>query len=499
MPRSPRRLCALLAALTFALPLPAAELPDLGDSSGRVLDANAERILGRQVMLQIRSSGGYMEDPEINAYLEQIGHRLTAADPTIEGEFQFFAVPSREINAFALPGGYVGINTGLILLTQSESELASVMAHEISHVTQHHIARQMEGQGASQWAMLAGLAAAILAGASGNGQAAQAAVMGTIAGQAQTQLNYTRKHEREADQQGIQLLDKAGFDQSAMATFFQRMQNATRIQESNAPGYLRSHPLTTERIATAQDRALAAPYRQVPDSVDYLLVRALVRSYEGSPEEAITLLKGQLTAIRPEQRNAARYGLAATHLRAKDYSQGLAEVATLDNAGFRHPMLEAMAGQLLQQAGRLPQALARYESALARYPNHLQLVYDYPRALILARKDKEAIEFTETRLQSLRQDPNLHRLAAEAHAHLGHQAQSHYHQGEAYALEGQRREAIQQLELALRARDTSEPQLMIIEGRLIALRQEQLRERNQPGFRPERPGLAHLDTPGNQP
>jgi predicted Zn-dependent protease len=490
----------LLTALVFALPLQAANLPDLGDSSGRVLDANAERVLGRQVMQQLRGSGGYMEDPEVNAYLEQIGHRLTNADPTIEGEFQFFAVPSREINAFALPGGYVGVNTGLILLTQSESELASVLAHEISHVTQHHIARQMEGQSASQLAMLAGLAAAVLAGASGNGQVAQAAMIGSLAGQAQSQINYTREHEREADRIGMNLLQQSGFDPSAMATFFQRMQQATRVQENNAPGYLRSHPLNTERIANAQDRALAAPYRQVPDSVDYLLVRALIRSYEGTPEEAVALLKGQLTASRPEQRNAARYGLAATHLRANNYAEGMAEILALDKAGFHHPMVEAMAGQLLQQGGRLPDALSRYEAALARYPNHLQLVYDYPRALILARKDKEAAEFAEARLRSERQDASLHRLAAEAHAHLAHQTQSHYHQGEAYALEGQRREAIQQLELALRARDASEPQLMIIEERLLALRQEQLRERSQPGFRPERPdrpGLSPANTGGN--
>ncbi|MGB0127138.1 MAG: M48 family metalloprotease, partial [Rhodocyclaceae bacterium] len=156
--RLPLARTALLVALAAPLThqaIWAADLPDLGESSESVLSHQAERKLGAEAMQQLRSGGGYLDDPEVNAYLNRIGLRLTAADPSITGEFEFFAVPASEINAFALPGGHIGINSGLILAAENESQLASVLAHEISHVTQHHTARQMAGQTHSQLATLA--------------------------------------------------------------------------------------------------------------------------------------------------------------------------------------------------------------------------------------------------------------------------------------------------------------------------------------------------------
>lgn len=477
------RLRAGLAALVVALSpgwAPAAgALPDLGDSSARVLDPQAERAIGRQVMRQLRSSGGYFNDPEVNAYLDGLGRRLVAGDADLSGDFEFFAVGAPEINAFALPGGYVGVHTGLILATESESELASVLAHEITHVTQHHIARQMEAQSASQLAMLAGMAAAILAGASGNSQAAQAAVTGATAGAMQNQINYSRDFEREADRIGFQLLDKAGFDPRAMASFFQRLQQATRLQDSKTPGYLRTHPLTYERVAEAQDRAFASPYKQVRDSLEYQLVRALLRSYEGTPDEAVAALGKQLETPRIEARNAARYGLAAARLRAGKFDAAMAEVQALDKAGFRHPMVEALAGQTLLQSGQYGPARTRYEAALARYPDHLQLVYDYPRTLIKARDFSTAARFTETQVSRRRDDSTLHEIAAEAYAGIGRQTLSHYHLGEMYALRGDTREAVQQMEIATRAQDSGEQAQAQAEGRLVALRKRQREERKE--------------------
>lgn len=483
MPRpTARRLHAGLAALLVALlPLQApaldTSLPDLGDSSAAALSPSAERSIGQQVMRQLRASGSYLDDPEVNAYLESLGRRLLAGDSDTTGDFQFFAVNSPEINAFALPGGYVGVNVGLILLSENESELASVLSHEITHVTQHHIARQMEAQSISNLAMLAGLAAAILAGAGGHGDAAQAAAIGSSAGAVQNQLNYTRDFEREADRIGYQRLTKAGFDPRAMASFFQRLQQATRTQDSKTPGYLRTHPLTYERIAEAQDRAFSSPYKQVPDSVDYLLVRALLRSYEGTAEDAMAILGKQLESTRPEQRNAARYGLAATRLRAGKLTEAWTEIQALDKANFHHPMVEGLAGQILLQSGQYAAAKTRYEAALARYPNHLQLIYDYPRNLIKARDYATAARFCEQQLARLRGDWTLHEIAAEAYAATGRQTLSHYHLGEAYALQGNLREAIQQLEIATRAQDSGEQAQTQAETRLTALRQQQREER----------------------
>lgn len=498
-PRLRAGLAALLVALTPGWSTAdSASLPDLGDSSASVLSAQGERTLGRQVMNQIKSSGGYLDDPEVNAYLESLGHRLLAGDPDASGEFQFFAMNSPEINAFALPGGYVGVNSGLILLTENESELAAVLAHETTHVTQHHIARQMEAQSRANVGMLAGLAAAILAGVAGNGQAAQAAAIGASAGAMQSQLSYTRDFEREADRIGYQRLVRAGFDPRAMAAFFQRLQQATRLQEGNAPGYLRTHPLTFERIAEAQDLALSSPYKQVPDSIEYLLVRALLRSYEGTPEDAIVYLRKQLDTAHGDARNATLYGLAATLLRAGKFSEAMGEIRTLDKAGFSHPMVEALAGQILLQSGQYPAALARYEAALARYPNHMQLVYDYPRTLLKAGNAPAAARFVESQLSRRRDDRSLLEIAAEAQAKIGHQTLSHYHLGELYALQGNLKEAIQQMEIAVRAQDSGEQAQALVEGRLVALR-KQLRDerldRNGVGAR----GPGNLTDPATAP
>src|SRR5947209_11065319 len=187
-------------------------------------------------------------------------------------DFEFFGVADPTINAFALPGGYIGINTGLILLTQNESELAAVLAHEISHVTQHHLTRAAAGQQRSLLYALGALALGIAAARSNSassGQMASAGIMGAQAIAIQSQINYTREHEYEADRIGFQRLDAAGFDVYAAATVMERLQKSTRFADSTAPNYLRDHPVTYERIAEAQARAQGKPYRQVTDSLDF--------------------------------------------------------------------------------------------------------------------------------------------------------------------------------------------------------------------------------------
>jgi predicted Zn-dependent protease len=381
-----RKIFTLLAIMVHAVSAIAAPLalPELGDASQAVLSPQAEQAMGEIAMHNLRASGAYFNDPEVNAYLNNLGYRLVSSDSTISSHFEFFAVDDPAINAFAMPGGYIGVNTGLVLATQNESQLASVLAHEISHVTQHHIARAIAAQSGSQLATIATVAAAILAAKSGNSQALPAAMTSMTAAQIQGQINFTRENELEADRMGFQLLDKAGFDTRAMAEFFEQMGKLTRTSETNTPAYLRSHPLTPQRIAEAQDRAYGKPYRQISTSLDYSLVHALLRSYEGTAEDAIAASGANLKEGRFNNRSAAMYGYAAALLRGKEYTQAMLEINVLDREGTRHPMIEALAGQVLQQSGQLQAARQRYESALSRYPGHMQLVYDYPRTLMLA-------------------------------------------------------------------------------------------------------------------
>ncbi|MGB0126439.1 MAG: M48 family metalloprotease, partial [Rhodocyclaceae bacterium] len=311
---------------------------------------------------------------------------------------------------------------------------------------------------------------AILAARAGGGQAASGVMATAVAAQAQSQINFTREHEQEADRIGFKLLVDAGFDPQAMATFFGRLQQANRAMDSTTPGYLRSHPLTHRRIAEAQDRALNAPYRQVADSAEFPLVQALLKSYSGTPEEAVARLRDNLQRSMPEKRNAARYGYAAALLRAKAYPQALTQIEGLDRGGFTHPMVEAMAGQILQQSGQYAAALQRYERALKRYPAYLQLVYDYPRTLLLAKRHAAAAAFAEQELALHRGNADLHQIAAEAYAGLGQRMKSHLHQGEYYAAIGNLQRATEQFEIALRSGDGKFQDLSVADMRLRELR-----------------------------
>jgi predicted Zn-dependent protease len=452
----------------------APRLPDLGDESEAGVTPAQERKLGESVVAQIRASGGYLDDPEVNDYLNELGNRLVSAGAD-RFDFEFFAVPDPSINAFALPGGFVGVNTGLVLLAQSESELASVLAHEITHVTQRHYTRSLAGQQRSLLYSLAALAVAIAASRSGSssaGQATSAAVASAQALAIQTQLNYTREHEYEADRIGYQRLVRAGFDPTSMATFMDRLQKSNRFADGNAPSYLRSHPITYERVAEAQARAYGERYRQVGDSLDFHLVRALLRSYTGTDREAVAYFRAALAEGKFNNPVATRYGLVAALLRAKDVAAAKQELAKLEAEAPTHPMIDAMAGHVLMESGDLPAAIARFEQALAKYPNKMQLVYDYPDALAKAGRGADAARFVETQLARFPGNGPLHRVAAQVYGTMGRMTLHHRHQAEYFAWAGNLRAAVLQMELAAKAGDGDFYQYSVVETRLRTLRRE---------------------------
>jgi predicted Zn-dependent protease len=482
--RPARRPLVALIALALALqplapafaPIASAQtLPDLGDESQTMLSPSQEYKLGLDVVRQIRGAGVYLDDPEVNDYLNELGHRLVAARVDSTYDFEFFAVADPSINAFALPGGFVGVNTGTILLAQTESELAAVLAHEISHVTQHHMTRMAAKSQRSMLLSLAALALAIASTrskSSSSGDMTQAAIASAQALAIQGQINFTRENEYEADRIGFQRLEVAGYDVTAMATFMKRLQKAGTFADGTAPSYLRTHPVTYERIAEAEARAASVPYRQVPDSLDFQMVRALLKSYMGTDREAVAFFDDALAERKFNSEIAARYGLVASLLRAKNYKRARTELATLEKMAPPHPMIDAMAGHVLMESGDLQAAIARFESGLARYPNKMQLVYDYPEALLKAGRARDAARFIETELVRFPNDGPLHRIAARAYADLGSNLQQHRHQGEFYAWQGDLRGAVVQYELASKSNDGDFYQTSVVETRLRTLRKE---------------------------
>jgi beta-barrel assembly-enhancing protease len=472
-----RRLIAAILACTLALPpVYADELPELGDAASNDLSLSTEKKVGQQIMHEIRwREPAYLDDADVEAYLNQLGGRLTAVSNDPGFGFYFFPINDPNINAFAMPGGYIGVHTGLILSAQTESELAGVLAHEISHVTQRHIARQVFQSKQIGMASMVAMALALLAARS-SGQMAGAAIATTQAGAISAQLAFSRDFEREADRQGFDILRKAGFDVRGMGVFFERLQKAVGLYENNATAYLRTHPLTGERLSDMQNREQAVPYRQVADSVDFQLVRAKLRAMLGTPVEAVKDLTKLLSERKFASETAIRYGLAFALYRNRDWLGAEREVETLRRLKVSAAMLEHLRADLRIAQGDSAGGLTIYRDAMVRFPLNQGLNYGYGSALLGARRYEEALRFVEAQLGNYPEDVRLHKMRAESYAGLGKQAMQHRSLAEVFALQGQTAGAVEQLQLAQKAGDANFFEMSSIDARLRELKQRQIEE-----------------------
>lgn len=461
---------AFLLLLLLAMPRALAQgLPDLGDVAQSSFSPQQERRLGERIMREIRADRSYYDDAEATDYLNRLGNRLAARSPDTRQEFDFFLIRDGQINAFALPGGFIGVNTGLMLASQSESEVASVVAHEIAHVTQRHIVRMIDQQRQSGVAALASMAAALLLSRV-SGDAAGAALAFGQAGAIQSQLNFTRENERDADRVGLLILDQAGFDPHAMASFFERMQRATRVYEGGAPSYLRTHPLTYERIADIQNRTQGMAYRQVPDSLDFQLIRAKFRAELDAPGEAVKYFQQSLVERKFLSEEASRYGLVASLLRARDYARARKELELLRKQVPAHAIVDTLTCEFGLAAYGPERTLPCFREALKTYPGYRALVYGYAEALLQAKRADEALRFVEGRLQTVANDHRLYFLQARGYAALNRRLAQHRAQAEAYARLGNVPAAIEQLQIGLKSGDGDFFQLSSAEARLRELR-----------------------------
>ncbi|MBI3370511.1 MAG: M48 family metallopeptidase [Betaproteobacteria bacterium] len=466
----------VVATLCVAPRAWAQALPDLGDASGGVLSARMERRIGESIAREIRyRDPSFLDDAEVSDYLNSLGHRLVALSPGARLDFEFFAIRDSAINAFALPGGFIGVHTGLLLAAESESELASVLAHEISHVTQRHIARLIGAEQQMSVPTMAALVLAVLASRS-RPDLAQGAMIASQAGALQSQINYTRDFEREADRVGFALLTAAGFDVSAMPVFFEKLQRATRVFDDGTPSYLRTHQVTTERIADAQARVAQAPYRQHADLVEFQLVRAKLRAETGEARDAVTQFSTALRDRRYADETAARYGLASALLRERRFKEAAAAAMQLRSASVKSPMIESLAARTSQAAGDASRAFEILRAARERYPHSRPLAYAWLEALQAAGRTQEALAAVGEQLRAWPRDARLYAFQAKTYSTLGKRALQHQSQAEFYALQGVLPAAIEQLQLAQAAGDGSFYELSSVDARLKVLREEHARE-----------------------
>ncbi|MDQ8021762.1 MAG: M48 family metalloprotease [Moraxellaceae bacterium] len=477
--RRPLRQATLLA-LVAALAVPpapaqmASSLPDLGDASQADLSPAMERRAGEQVMREIRfRERSYVDDPELENYLNAVGARLVTAAGASPQDFTFFALRDNTINAFAMPGGLIGVHTGLLLTTQTESELASVLGHEIGHIQQRHIARMLAQQGNSSILVVASLIAAILAARSNSNVPAALASAGQAAA-IQQQLGFSRDAEMEADRVGFSILQAGGFDVQGMPNFFERMQRANRFNEGNAPNYLRTHPLTSDRVADTAARAHDVRPRQVTDTPEFALLRAKLDAERGNASDALARFQAQNGTSLTEQ--AARwYGLTRVYLRERQFEQATTALAKLRE--FRYPsyMVETLGADLLRAQGKHAEAARVCHDARARWPAQSALMYCETQAWLAANEPQKALDTTGGRILPDSQDYRRYALQAQAYEALGKPALQHRAQAELYVLQGALPAAIDQLQMAQRGGTGDFYEQSIIDARLRELR-SRLRE-----------------------
>ncbi|MGA3842782.1 M48 family metalloprotease [Ralstonia nicotianae] len=478
---------------------PTYELPDMGDPSTAALSPEMERRLGDRVMRQIRRDPDYVPDPLLSDYLNDIGYRLIeaarrqhVAGSTSASSFELFAVRDPGINAFALPGGYIGVNTGTLVATESESELASVLGHEIGHVLQRHIARGIDKSGESMWIALASILLAGLA-ATKSGDAAQALAVGGQAAAVSNQLAFSRGAEREADRVGFTLLTGAGYNPDGMPDFFRRLQRVSSIADTGAvPGYARTHPLTGERIADMEDRARGLPHPRQPQRPAFGFAKVRARVLQETSTSAYldvrNAMRSQLASAPDapaEKRAALWYGIAVAEQLAGQLDpaeQALLEARRLHGniPGLTSgsPSLDVTAIELARARNRVPEALTMARAALAAYPLSRAVGITYAQTLLTAGRAGDAIPYLQDKAREDTAQPIWWDMLARAYADQGKRVEQHRALAEKYARDGAWGAAVEQLKLARDAGDADFYTLSEVDARLHQM-ERQYREEKQ--------------------
>ncbi len=465
-------------------------LPDLGDSSSAALSPVDEKQLGARIMRDIRRDPDYSKDPVFYDYLNTIGQHLIATAKKqgiagLEGEgsflinFELFGVRDKSINAFALPGGFIGVHTGLIVSAETESELASVLGHEIGHVTQKHIARMFGQQGTNSMIALASIILAVVA-ASRNPNAAQGLAMGGQALAIQNQLAYSRDAEREADRVGFQILQAGGFDVQGMPDFFHRMQRANSIMESGVPGYVRSHPLTTDRIADMQDRVRGLSKPKVNSSVEFYLLKSRARLIQTTSSSNYPELKQLYESLArkadPIKQLEGNYGLALLSLKqqkiteAESYlqkSKVLMQTVSAQGSPVQRSSLslESTAIDILFAKGQYAEGLKQIAQIKATYPQSRSLNILTIEGQLKTRQYEQAINWLKTQTRAQPENSIWWDMLARAYSQAGKKALSHAALAEKYVADGAWIGGIEQMRLAKLAGDADFYQSSEIDAR----------------------------------
>ena len=439
-----------LLTLTCLLVQPtlANDLPSLGDASSGIVSPEQEHVLGRAWLSLLRGQVKQLSDPQLKDYVENSVYRLAETSQLQDRRLEFVLLDSPQLNAFAAPGGIIGVNGGLFIHAQTEAEYASVMAHELAHLSQRHFARGLEAQQRMQLPMMAAMLAGVVAAAAGAGDAGIAAIVSTQAAAIQAQRRFSRQNEQEADRIGIVNLERAGYDPRAMPSMFGRLMRQYRYDQK-PPEFLLTHPVSESRIADTTNRAEQYAQGGTQDSLRYQLMRARTQlKFESTPGVGAKRFRAMLDE-NPEM-DAARYGLALAQMKAGQL---------VDAASSLEPLLAKAPDDLTYNlaqvelditANRLQQAQTRLQRLLQLYPGNYPVRQMHIDLLMERGETQQAERELDKLAEQRRRDPDIWYQVAEVRGLSGNIVGLHQARAEYFALVGDYDQAIEQLDLAKR-------------------------------------------------
>lgn len=447
------------------------ELPELGSSFDNLINQSDEKKIKFQIMQQVFSSNTVIRDSEINDYLSNLGNNLVQNGTKENFKINFFIVNDSSINAFAMLGNIIGVHTGLLFSANTESELASVISHEIAHVTQKHLLRLIDVQAKNSFKSYLALAIAILAARS-NPQLATGAVTAASASQTQNMLDYTRSNEREADQIGLEILHKSGFDPKGFIDFFSTLQKFNNFSSGAAPAFLRTHPVTTERISDIQDRLKEYQYLQKENKLEFYLVKAKLKAFIGEYTQISNIFLNEINQKTYLSEPASYFGLVYSYIRQNKILDARSSFNKLKKFNLISPMIMELEANLLIAEGAHKDALFLYQKAIEKYPYHKAFVFGLSTILLNYSEQDKAIKLLNKYLLFFDKDPTIYELLAKAYNRKGEFLLEHENLSDAYYYKYDIQNAISQMDIATKINSDNFFDQSRVEHRLKELKRE---------------------------
>jgi predicted Zn-dependent protease len=449
------------------------DLPDLGSPATAAVSLEEEYRAGLGWFASIRQTGQVLEDPEVEDYIQEIGHSLSSRAEEGQHQFYYFVLKDPVVNAFAMPGGFIAIQSGLILATRNENELAGVMAHETAHVTQRHLVRQLIDQSHAGLLSTAAMLAAILLGATagrGSPDAMEGAILATQSAAIQHQINYTRASEFEADRIGIGTMAAAGYDPLGMASFFDYMSHSgPEPSRVNAVQFLIDHPIFSDRVAEARDRAEQIGRIRHTDSLGYSLMRERLRSLVGNPQVArdyYANLSKNGGGLSMEE----RYGRDVADINMRNPAEAIPDLKALVNEYPKVTQFYGALGQAYMANSEFKESQAILDRALTLFPRNVPVTIRLAETLMHEGDNKRAHLILLDLFNVVEPTPDQARLIAKAANAAGDIADSYYYMSEFYLMSGDLKMSANQLQLGL-----SLPKLDPIQRARFSARLEEVR------------------------